>query len=88
MKNKNVIDYPHCVVDSCKVIDDEDVESENVEIDSFYNVKAKKNIVKGYKETLRLECKLKNSTLSIFSSNFNVIQKKKVTIETRIYEIK
>jgi len=88
MKNKNVADYPHCVVDSCKVVDEKDVESENVEVNSFYNVKAKKNVVKGYKETLRLECKVKNNTLSIFSSNFNVIQKEKVTIETRIFEIK
>ena len=88
MKNKNVLDYPHCVVDSCKVVDDNDVESENVEVNSFYIVKAKKNVIKGYNETLRLECKVKNNTVSIFSSNFNVIQKEKVTIETRIFEIK
>ena len=89
INNKNPEDYSHCVIDSCKVINDKDVESENVEINSFYNVKAKKNIAIGYDETLRLECKVKNNTFTIFSESFNVIQQEKVKfIKTKITEIK
>jgi hypothetical protein len=74
MKIKNLLEYKHCVIDSCQLVDEKDEASENLEVDSLFKVKDKKNIIKGYNETLRLQCKLKNESFSLFSKEFNVIQ--------------
>jgi hypothetical protein len=63
------------------VVDDKNKPSENVKVDSLFKVKASKNVLEGYDETLRLQCKLKNEIFSIFSKEFNVIQENNKEIE-------